>query len=214
LRALSKRYGINQKTVAKWRKRASTVDLPTGPKEPRSTVLSVEEEAVIVAFRRYTLLPLDDCLYALQLAIPHLTRSSLHRCLQRHGIARLPDVEGDKPPKKKFKIYPIGYFHIDIAEVRTEQGAGLDGYGLSPELRRHLIEQRLIETSRQKLAAEAHKGHPFRRALISGKAAESPERGTVIQGFGQLHVGEIVPNGNKKRLDAKDGHAGSPLAAP
>ncbi|MGO8263902.1 IS481 family transposase, partial [Rhizobium ruizarguesonis] len=88
LRALSNRYGINQKTVAKWRKRSSVADLSTGPKEPRSTVLSVEEEGVIVAFRRYTLLPLDDCLYALQPTIPHLTRSSLHRCLQRHGIGR------------------------------------------------------------------------------------------------------------------------------
>ena len=122
LRALAKRYGINQKTVAKWKKRTSVADLPTGPKEPRSTVLSIEEEAVIVAFRRHTLLPLDDCLYALQPTIPHLTRSSLHRCLQRHGIGRLPDVEGDKPAKKKFKSYPIGYFHIDIAEVRTDRG--------------------------------------------------------------------------------------------
>jgi transposase-like protein len=50
LRALAKRYGINQKTVAKWRRRASVVDLPTGPKEPRSTVLSAEEEAIIVRF--------------------------------------------------------------------------------------------------------------------------------------------------------------------
>lgn len=82
----------------------------------------MEEEAVIVAFRRYTLLPLDDYLYGLQPTIPNLTRSSLHRCLQRHGIGRLPDVEGDKPPKRKFKTYPIGYFHIDIVEVRTEQG--------------------------------------------------------------------------------------------
>jgi hypothetical protein len=52
---------------------------------------------MVVAFRRHTLLPLDDCLYALQPSIPHLTRSALHRCLQRHGISRLPDVEGDKP---------------------------------------------------------------------------------------------------------------------
>ena len=29
---------------------------------------------------------------------------------------------GRKPPKKKFKAYPIGYFHIDIAEVRTAEG--------------------------------------------------------------------------------------------
>lgn len=122
LRTLSKRYGINQKTVAKWKQRTSTADLKTGPTEPRSTVLSVEDEAIIVAFRRHTLLPLDDCLYALQPTIPHLTRSSLHRCLQRHGISRLPDVEGDKPSKKKFKRYPISYFHIDIAEVRTAEG--------------------------------------------------------------------------------------------
>ena len=122
LRALSKHYGINQKTVAKWKKRTFVSDLATGPKEPKSTVLSLEEEAVIVAFRRHTLLPLDDCLYSLQPTIPHLTRSSLHRCLQRHEISRLPQVEGDKPAKKKFKSYPIGYFHIDIAEVQTAEG--------------------------------------------------------------------------------------------
>ncbi len=55
LRALAKRYGINQKTVAKWKKRTSVADVPTGPKEPKSTVLTVEEEAIIVAFRRHTL---------------------------------------------------------------------------------------------------------------------------------------------------------------
>jgi hypothetical protein len=92
-----------------------------GPKERRSSVLSKEEEALVVTFRRHTLLPLDDCLYALQVTIPHLTRSSLHRCLQRHEISRLPEVEGSKP-KAAFKAYPIGFFHIDIAEVRTEEG--------------------------------------------------------------------------------------------
>ena len=122
LRALSARYGINQKTVAKWRKRTSVVDVPTGPKDAKSTVLSVEDEAIIVAFRKHTLLPLDDCLYALQPTVPHLTRSSLHRCLQRHDISRLPDIDGNKPVKKKFKVYPIGYFHVDIAEVQTAEG--------------------------------------------------------------------------------------------
>lgn len=77
---------------------------------------------MIVAFRRHTLLPLDDGLYALQPTIPHLTRSSLHRCLQRHGISRLPELGGDKPAKRMFRRYPIGYFHIDIAELRTGEG--------------------------------------------------------------------------------------------
>src|ERR1700704_2827618 len=122
LRTLARRHGINQKTVAKWKNRSTTADLPTGPKDPKSTSLSLEDEAIIVAFRQHTLLPLDDCLYALQATIPHLTRSSLHRCLQRRGISRLPDVEDGKGIKRKFKTYPIDYFHIDIAEVRTAEG--------------------------------------------------------------------------------------------
>ena len=84
LRALCARYGseegqktirgivfpTTQKTVAKWRKRTLVADLPTGPKDAKSTVLAPDEEAIIVAFRRHTL-PLDDCLYSLQPAIPH-----------------------------------------------------------------------------------------------------------------------------------------------
>src|SRR6202046_2494539 len=122
LRALAKRYGVNPKTIAKRKSRKSVSDLLTGPKEPRSTVLPAEEEAVVVAFRRHTLLPLDDCLYALQPTVPHLTRSALHRCLQGHGISRLPQVEGVSRAKRKFKAYPIGDFHIALAEVRTAQG--------------------------------------------------------------------------------------------
>ena len=122
VRALARRYGVSPTTVQKWRGRVTTADARMGPKEPRSTVLTPEDEAIIVAFRRHTLLPLDDCLYGLQPTIPHLTRSSLHRCLERHGISRLPEIEGDKPKKKRFASYPIGYVHIDIAQVSTEEG--------------------------------------------------------------------------------------------
>jgi hypothetical protein len=122
LAQLSRKLGINPKTVAKWRERQTVEDIKTGPKEPRSTVLTEAEEPMVVAFRRHILLPLDDYLYALQPSIPHLTRSALHRCLQRHGISRLPEAEGDKPKRQKFKRYPIGFFHIDIAEVQTVEG--------------------------------------------------------------------------------------------
>jgi len=93
-----------------------------GPKERRSTVLSPMEEAAIVALRVQARLPLDDVFVALKDVIPHLTRSSLHRCLQRHGISRLPKADREKP--KQFKAYDIGYFHIDIAELRYEGGKG------------------------------------------------------------------------------------------
>lgn len=117
------RFNVNPKTILKWRKREDTKDLPMGPKKIKSTVLSEAEEESIVAFRKMTELPLDDVLYSLQETIPHLSRSSLHRCLKRHGCSVLPKKQvSTSADKKKFKQYPIGYFHIDIAEVRTAEG--------------------------------------------------------------------------------------------
>ncbi len=52
LKALSERYDINPKTVLKWRKRSSVEDAPIGPKTPRSTTLTVEEEAIREALQR------------------------------------------------------------------------------------------------------------------------------------------------------------------
>jgi len=60
-----------------------------------------EEEALIVAFRKHMLLPLDDCLYVLKATVPRPdVIIPTPRCLQRHGISRLPETKGDKPGKK------------------------------------------------------------------------------------------------------------------
>jgi hypothetical protein len=63
-----------------------------GPKTLRSTVLTLAEEALIVLFRKHTLLALDDCLYALQPTIPHLTRASFEA-----GTAAHHHADGDDP---------------------------------------------------------------------------------------------------------------------
>ena len=81
-------------------------DLKTGPKEPRSVVRTEEVEAAVVAFRHHSLLLLDDCFYAPQPLVPHLTRPTLHR-LQRHGIARLPVSKATRQSASKVKRYPI-----------------------------------------------------------------------------------------------------------
>lgn len=119
---LAKRFNLDPKTVAKWRKRDYVHDTPMGPKKPHSTVLKPEEEAAIAVFRSQTLLPLDDCLYTLQDTMPRLTRSNLYRSLKRSGLDRLPQGKPKKREIKKFKTYDPGYVHIDIAEVRTEKG--------------------------------------------------------------------------------------------
>jgi transposase InsO family protein len=121
-RSLATRYGLNPKTVAKWRKRTTTADRPMGPSRPRSSVLTEAEEAIVVEFRRRTLLPLDDVLGCLRESIPRLTRSALHRCLARHGISRLPKDEGSASKRGRFAETTIGYVHIDVCELRLAEG--------------------------------------------------------------------------------------------
>ena len=114
---LARRHGVDPKTVRKWRRRASVEDQPMGPRQRHSSTLSELEEAAVVAFRVQTQLPLDDVYVALRGSIPALTRSTLHRCLQRQGVSRLP--RAPKQRRGAFKAYDIGYFHVDIAELRT-----------------------------------------------------------------------------------------------
>src|SRR3712207_1644306 len=121
-RVLAARYGLNPKTVAKWRKRTTTADSPLRPTRPRSTSLTEAEEAIAVEFRRRTLLPLDDVLGCLRDAIPRLTRSALHRCLVRHGVSRLPRDEEKASKRGRFAETTIGYVHIDVCELRLAEG--------------------------------------------------------------------------------------------
>lgn len=106
--ALARRYDIAPATVAKWKKRKYVHDTKMEPKIPRSTVLTLEEKAIIVVFcgtHAFTFRWLSICFAGNHPTSYTLISSSP---LQRHDISRLPDVDGDKPKKKKFKSYPIG----------------------------------------------------------------------------------------------------------
>ena len=120
--SLAERYGLSRTTVTKWRSRTTTNDAQMGPSSPHSTVLTRAEEAMVVEFRRRTLSPLDDVLGCLKESIPKLTRSSLHRCLERHGISRLPNSTDKGAKRGKFTETAIGYVHIDISELRLAEG--------------------------------------------------------------------------------------------
>ena len=52
LKKLAKRYGIAVNTVMKWKKRDFVHDAPRGVNRRHSTVLSRQEEALIVTFRK------------------------------------------------------------------------------------------------------------------------------------------------------------------
>src|SRR4051794_14332361 len=92
----------------------------TCPPSLAAQALSLSQTEVL-GLSRHLLTRVGD-LEQVEPTIPHLTRSSPHRCLQRHRIGPLPKVPGDESDKKKFKAYSVGYFNIDIAEVHTEAG--------------------------------------------------------------------------------------------
>lgn len=200
---LAKRYGINEKTVIKWRSRSSVEDRPMGPKEPRSTVLSPLEEAAIVALRMQARLPLDDVFLAFKEAIPHLRRSSLHRCLQRHGLSRLPAAEREKP--KRFKSYEIGYFHLDIAELRYEGGKGF--LFVAVDRTAKLVFARIYRKA-SKLAAATFlrvllKTVPYKiHTILTDNGAQfvQHDRGGVQAGFGHIFGRVCAESGIEHRL--------------
>jgi transposase-like protein len=117
VRALAKEYNINAKTVMKWKHRETSNDNAFGPKKLR-TILTPVEEKIICVFRKSTNFALDDCYISLKETIPNLSRSNLHRCLKRNGLSILPKEEKIPREKQKFKDCKIGYFHIDITEIR------------------------------------------------------------------------------------------------
>lgn len=116
---LASRYNINPKTAHKWKQREFVEDLKCGRRPGQGSVLTTVDEAVIVETRRKTLLPLDDLYDLLLTQIPVLTRSNLHRCLQRQGVSRIADLlpDEEKAATKAFKTYEPGFLHIDTAQI-------------------------------------------------------------------------------------------------
>lgn len=66
------------------------------------------------------LLPLDDLLVvAREFINPAVSRSGLDRCLQRHGVGSLRELQAEasgesEAPPKSFKDYMPGFVHVDI----------------------------------------------------------------------------------------------------
>lgn len=89
-----------------------------GP-EPVSTVLSAEQEAGAGTFRQHPLLALDDCLYALQATIPHLSRSALHRCFQCHGISRLRKALRTEESPHSTTLDKLRQFKLELPMVNA-----------------------------------------------------------------------------------------------
>ena len=119
---LAERYNISRATAAKWKGRETPHDLSHRPHNLHTT-LTPGEEAIAVELRRMLLLPLDDLLAVVREFInPAVSRSGLDRCLSRHGVPNLRELQAQaraeageaEAPIKTFKDYEPGFLHMDI----------------------------------------------------------------------------------------------------
>jgi transposase-like protein len=113
---LAERFGVTPQTIYKWRKRDSVADRSHTPHRLQTT-LTPAQEAVAVALRRALLVSLDDLLAVVREFLnPDTSRSGLDRCLRRHGVGNLRDLQTKtaRPKHSAFKAYEPGYIHIDV----------------------------------------------------------------------------------------------------
>ncbi|PKG84308.1 transcriptional regulator [Colwellia sp. 75C3] len=92
---LARLLKVSESTVRKWRKRESLSDASHVPKQ-LNTTLSEAQEYVVVELRTRLLLSLDELLAVCKQFInANVSRAGLQRCLKRHGVSRLTDMQGD-----------------------------------------------------------------------------------------------------------------------
>ena len=122
LAELAERYNISKLTARKWKNRESPEDLSHRPHK-LNTTLTPAQEAIAVELRCMALLPLDDLVAVVREFInPDVSRAGLDRCLRRHGVGNLRELQAKaladagetKPALKTFKDYEPGFLHMDI----------------------------------------------------------------------------------------------------
>jgi len=114
--ALAERFGTTEQTVYKWKHRDTVHDRSHTPHRLQTT-LTPAQEAVAVVLRKTLLVSIDDLLAVVREFLnPEVSRSGLDRCLRRHGVGNLRDLQAQDPrPKHRaFKAYEPGYLHVDV----------------------------------------------------------------------------------------------------
>jgi hypothetical protein len=174
---LAKRHGVNRKTIAKWKAREFISDERMGPKNPRSTLLTLEDEAIILAYRWRTRLALDDAHLRLKRLMPNLSRSTLYRCLKRRGLSRIGPT-ATCPPLTTVALKGPYIFEITTNEVAMRDPGDVIAVAVEVFL---AIEEITKDVYAEVAAAKPENAAAFLVNLI----AQSPEK--IIAVSTELH---------------------------
>jgi transposase len=115
VRELAAELGVSETTIRRWRGRTTVSDHSHRPKK-LSTKLTTVEETLICELRTSLQLPLDDIVEVMRRCVNGaLSRSAIHRCLQRYGISHSKKPE--KPSIGVFEQATVGFIHVDLKHL-------------------------------------------------------------------------------------------------
>src|ERR1700710_1344605 len=112
---LAGELGVRETTIRRWRGRTTVADRSHRPKR-LTTSLSDVEETLVCELRTSLQLPLDDIVEVMRRCVNEkLSRSAIHRCLQRHAISQRK--KPDRPSVGVFEQATVGFIHIDLKHL-------------------------------------------------------------------------------------------------
>ena len=118
---LAEELGVCETTIRRWKKRATVEDRSHRPHR-LSTSLTDLDQRLVIELRKSLQLSLDDIVEVMKRCVSEkLSRSAIHRCLQRHGISKLAKPEKAKPGTFDTD-QPLGFIHIDLKHLTRLEG--------------------------------------------------------------------------------------------
>jgi transposase len=116
---LARELSVSEKTVKRWKDRGDVTDRSSRP-HVLATGFSIEEEEIAVELRARLELSLDDALEVMRRCVrAEISRSALHRCWARRGVASKPKASA--PAAGRFEAQPFGYVHVDLKHLTRLQ---------------------------------------------------------------------------------------------
>ncbi len=119
---LAVELGVSETTIRRWKCRNTIADRSHTPKR-LAISLTLAEEELVCELRRKLELPLDDIVEVMRRCVnAKLSRSAIHRCLARHGIAGRARQPAPGEPGR-FDKHPFGFVHADLKPLPSLRGA-------------------------------------------------------------------------------------------
>ena len=110
---LAEELGVHPKTIRRWRKRTTVEDRSHRPKNLQVSLTEIEER-LVCELRKSLALSLDDIVEVMHRCVnPKLSRSAIHRTLQRHALSKKEAAPKSKAGKFETS-QPLGFIHLDV----------------------------------------------------------------------------------------------------